>query len=145
MAVTTERWVPHHYLLFAICYSTSLRRVDVLFRLECASDEADLRVRLCHDLDDIEAKRDIRKIEQTQPFFSGANDSTPFAPSDCATWRSEHFVSARLYFDEHKHLFLSIAAHQIDFTAASRPEIAIEDFEGFFFEKPFSGRLAFPA
>ena len=119
--------------------------VDVLFHLERASDKADLRVRLCHDLDDIEAKRDLRKIEQTEPFLSGANDSTPFAPSDCVAWRSEHFASARLYFDEHQHLLLTIAAHQIDFTAAARPEIAIEDFERFFFEKPFSGRLAFPA
>jgi hypothetical protein len=133
------------YRLLAIGYSTSLGRVDVLFHLECASDEADLRVRLCHDLDDIEAKRDFRKIEQTQPFFSGANDSTPFAPSDCVAWRPEPFASACLYFDEHKHLFFTIAAHQIDFTAASGSEIAIEDFEGFFFEKPFSGRLAFPA
>ena len=119
--------------------------VDVRFHLECASDEADLRVRLCHDLDDIEAKRDFRKIEQTQPFFSGANDSTPFAPSDCIAWWAEPFAAARLYFDEHKHLLFTIAAYQIDFTAAARPEITIEDFEGFFFEKPFSGRLAFPA
>jgi hypothetical protein len=133
------------YRLSAIDYSTSLVRVDVFFHLECASDEADLRVRLSHDLDDIEAKRDFRKIEQTQPFFSGANDSTPFAPSDCAAWWSELFASARLYFDEHKHLLLAITTHQIDFTAAARPEIAIEDFEGFFFEKPFSGRLTLPA
>ena len=99
------------YWLSAIGHSTSLRRVDVLFRLECPSNEADLLVRLGYYLDDIESEGDFWKLEQAQPFLRGANDSISLAPIDRLVWRSEHFVSAGLYFDEYQDFLVTIAAH----------------------------------
>src|SRR5258708_39659335 len=87
--------------LSAICYSTSLRRVEVLFHLEGASDLTNFLVRLSYDFDNIESKRDFWKIEQTQPFFGGTNDAPPLAPGHRFTGRSEYVVSAGLYFDYH--------------------------------------------
>jgi hypothetical protein len=97
---------------------------------------------LCYNLDNVETKRDIREVEQAKPFFGGANNSGSLTPIDRFMRRPEKLVCAGFDFDKHQDLFLAIAADQVDFPTAARPEISIKDLKRLFLQKPFCRRFA---
>ena len=110
----------------------SLRRVDVLLHLECASDQADLLRWLRYNFDNVETKWDVREIEQAKPFFSGANDSGSLPPINRFMRGPEKLVCTGFDFDKDQDLFLAIAADEVDLSTAARPEISIKDLKGLF-------------
>jgi hypothetical protein len=113
-------------------FSMSLGRVDLFLHLECASDQADLLLWLYYNLDDVETKRNVGEIEQTEPFFGRPNDSGSLAPIDCFMRRPEKLIRASFDFDKNQDLFLTIAADEVNLAATARPEISIKDLEGLF-------------
>jgi hypothetical protein len=128
-------WNATSNLSFGIChlsFLTSLRRVDLFLHLECASDQADLLLRLRYNLDDVETKRDVGEVEQAEPFFGGANDSGSLAPIDCFVRCPEKLIRTSFDFNKNQNLFLTIAANEVNLAATARPEVSIEDLEGLF-------------
>jgi hypothetical protein len=91
-----------------------------------------LLCRLRYNLDNVETKWDVREIEQAKPFLSSPNDPGSLPPINRLMRGPEKLVCTGFDFDKDQDLFLAIATDQVDFSAASRPEIPIKDLKGLF-------------
>ena len=79
------------------------------------------------DFHDIEAEEDIGAVEQPQPGKCAASDELLFVAGDGFAGSAEGEAAAGLYFHEDEGVVGFVAADEIDFAAARRAEVAIEN------------------
>ncbi len=80
-------------------------------------------------LDDIEAVIDLRVVEQPQPGQRTAGDELLLGEVHGFDRRSEVLAAPRLHLDEDERVAGPVAADEIDFAAAGRAEVAVENLE----------------
>ena len=104
--------------------------IDVILRQgECVADESDLGGVLARgeDFDDVEAEADVGIVEETEPGHGASGYAALFVIVDGVGGASAFLAGPGLHFDEDEGLRFFVAANEIDFTAAGRDEIAVED------------------
>ena len=79
------------------------------------------------DFHDVEAEENIGAVEEAQPGQCAAGDEFLFVAGDGFAGGAEGEAAARLYFHEDKGVIGFVAADEIDFAAAGRAEVAIEN------------------
>ena len=77
-------------------------------------------------LDDVETKKNIRIVEQSQPGQAAARNSSLLFSVDRFKRPAEIFARPRFHFDEDERV--AIAADDVDFAAVASAKIAIENF-----------------
>ena len=85
-----------------------------------------LRVRVNHDLDDIEAEKNVGIVEQPEPGQAAARNPPAFLFVDCDQRAAEIFARPRFHLDEHEGV--AVARHNVDLAAAVPAEIAVKNF-----------------
>jgi hypothetical protein len=104
------------------------RSIEIRLReRKCVSDYLDTRLRIvCDDyFHNVEAKKNIRIVEHSQPRECAARYSFPFVPINGRNRPSEIFARTCFYFNEHKSVV--IATNNIDLAPAASAEIAEQD------------------
>ena len=78
------------------------------------------------NLDNVEAKKDVRIIQESEPGQAAARDAFLLVAIDGLEWPAEIFAGPRFHFDEDQRVFL--AADDVDLAPAAPAKITIEDF-----------------
>ena len=114
-----------------------------LGQLEGGADDVEsLALAIDDDLDDVEAKDDVRIIEQPQPCERATGDERLLVAIHRRRGRAEVAGASRFYLDEDE--FVSVAADDIDFAAPRRAEVFVENFESVPPQVPGGQRLPTP-
>jgi len=117
--------------------------VAFLRQQECALDHIDARFSLADDhLDDVEAEVHLRPVEQSQPRPRAAGGEFLLLAIHRVGGSAFLVAGARLHLGEDERVLRDVAADEIDFTAALRAEIAVENLAAvpaeMFLREPFS-------
>ena len=106
------------------------RSVNVIFRQgKRVADEGDFRILAIggEHFDNVEAEADVGKVEQTQPSHGPLGHAALFVVIDGVGGASAQLGGASFHLDENQRVFRFVAADEVDFAAAGRDEIAIEN------------------
>ena len=79
------------------------------------------------DFDDVEAETDVGEVEQTQPCYGTFGHAALFVIVDGVRRAAALFGGTGFHLDEDEGVFGLVAADKVDFAAAGRDEVAVED------------------
>ena len=79
------------------------------------------------DFDDVEAEADVGVVEQAQPGHGAFGHAALFVIIDGVRRAPAFLAGPGFHFDEDEGVFFFVAADEIDFAAAGRDEVAVED------------------
>lgn len=111
---------------FAFCRLS----INVILRQrKGVADESDLGGVLAggEDFDDVEAETDVGEVEQTQPCYGTFGHAALFVIVDGVRRAAALFGGTGFHLDEDEGVFGLVAADKVDFAAAGRDEVAVED------------------